>query len=435
MSTDLKFCRCLCALSCTLLSVCAPAQTLNEVVQQALASYPALATARAKMEAAQADIARARSGHYPQISMGLSANSYASGAMPSAVGKTTLSPTAKVNLWSGGRIQAETERAQALTSASEAQRQVTQEDVALLATEAYLNWSKTSELHNLSVRNLQAHQETLDDIRKIAAADMGRRIDLEQAQVRVDNARLHAQQRESDLMQAMQRVRRFWTGVLNNQPEDVAGVVALGGALGVMPVTQDDAASHIKDELPTLAQHRAQVLAAEAAVRQAKGLHMPSIDLVASRQFNGNTLRFDTLTQVQLNMPLYNGNSVEAQVEAAVAQLRAAQASLDEARLMQREKVSAAWQEWVSMRDRAQLGGKQSDVGDKVVDGYRLQFRLARRSLLDLLNIQADAFNYRSNSLTAVHDERIARARLLAAMGVLSERFEPGGALASAVSR
>lgn len=426
MFIDLKSCRWLCALCCAVFSVCTQAQTLGEVVQQALASYPAVVTARAKMEAAQADIARARSGHYPQISMGLSANSYASGAIPASVGRTTLSPTAKVNLWAGGRIQAETERSQALTAASEAQRLVTQEDVALQATEAYLNWSKSSELHHLSVRNLQAHQETLDDIRKIAAADVGRRIDLEQAQVRVDNARLNMDQRESDLMQAVQRVRRFWTGVLAKQPADVTAVVASGGALGRLPASLDEATSHVKDELPALAQYRAQVLAAEAAVRQTKGLHMPSVDLVASRQFNGNTLRLDTLTQVQMSMPVYNGNSIEAQVEAAVAQLRAAEAALDEARLMQREKVAAAWQEWVSMRGRAQLGGKQSDVGDKVVDGYRLQFRLARRSLLDLLNIQADSFIYRSSALTAVHDERIARARLLAAMGALSERFEPG---------
>ena len=75
---------------------------------------------------------------------------------------------------------------------------------------------------------------------------------------------------------------------------------------------------------------------------------------------------------------------------------------------------------------RARLGAQQSDVGDKVVDGYRQQFRLARRSLLDLLNIQADAFNYRSGARASVHDEGIARARLLASMGVLSERFEPG---------
>lgn len=413
-------------LVCTLPSLNMQAQTLTEVVQQALTSYPALASAQAKAEAARADIARARSAHYPQLSVGASANSYASGSMPNALGATTVSPTAKVNLWSGGRIEADAQRAEALTLSSEAQRQVTQEDVALQATEAYLNWAKTADLYQLGVRNLNSHLETLEDIRKIAQVDTGRRIDLEQAQVRVDNARLAMQQRKSDLVQAMQKLQRFWKDEMAARPTGLTEAVATSGPLGALPLSIEEAASHVKDELPVLTQYRAQVRAAEAAVRQAQGLHWPTLDLVSSRQFNTNTQRFDTLTQLQLNMAVYNGYGTQAQVEAAAAQLRAAQAALDEARLMQKEKVATAWQEWATSTSRAQLGSTQSDVGDKVVDGYRQQFRLARRSLLDLLNIQADSFSYRSGALAAFHDERLARARLLAAMGSLAARFEPG---------
>ena len=244
--------------------------------------------------------------------------------------------------------------------------------------------------------------------------------------MRVDNARLTMQQRKSDLIQAMQRLQRFWKDEMAARPVGLAQALHAQGPLGNMPASVEEATAHVTDQLPMLAQLRAQVIAAEAAVRQTKGLHWPTLDLVSSRQFNASTLRFETLTQLQLNMAVYNGMGTQAQVEAAVAQQAAAQASLDEARLLQKEKVAAAWQEWAVSRSRAQLGSTQSDVGDKVVEGYRQQFRLARRSLLDLLNIQADAFNYRSAALAAVHDERIARARLLAAMGALAGRFEPG---------
>jgi len=416
--------RLLISLGLVLSTTCAQSQTLMEVVQHALTSYPALVSAQAKADAARADIARARSAHYPQLSVGASANSFASGSLPSSVGRTTWTPSAKLNLWSGGRIEADAQRAQALTQASEAQRLVTLEDVALQATEAYLNWGKTADLYQLGVRNLNGHEETLEDIRKIAQADAGRRIDLEQAQVRVDNARLALQQRKSDLIQAMQKVQRFWPREMDARPHKPSD--GAEGPLVQLPRSVEEATSHVSEALPVLAQLRAQVVAAQAAVDQAKGLHWPTVDLVSSRQFNANTSRNDTLTQLQLNMPLYNGFGTQAQVEAAVAQLRAAQAALDEAKLTQKEKVAAAWQEWAAASSRARLGSEQSDVGDKVVDGYRQQFRLARRSLLDLLNIQADAFTYRSSARASVHDEQIARARLLASMGVLSERFEPG---------
>lgn len=402
----------------------ASAQTLTEVVQQALAQYPALAAAQARADAAQADIARARSAHYPQISMGAGLNSYASGTVPSSMGRTNLSPTARINLWSGGRIEADAERSEALSQASQAQWRLTQDEVALQACEAYLSWVRSHDLLRLAERNWQSHQDTLEDIRKIAQVDTGRRIDLEQAQVRVDNAHLSVQSRRADLAVAAQRLRRFWTQapvpakLAANEPIDLADT-----PLARMPASPEDALAYADDHLPALMQLRAQVTAAQAAVRQAQGLYWPSVDLSASRQFNGNTLRFETLTQLQLNMPIYNGQATGAQIDTALAQLRAAEANLEEARLQQKEKIVQAWQEWASAQSRAGVGAQQSDVGDKVVEGYRQQFRLARRSLLDLLNIQADSFNYRNAARTAFHDERLARARLLASMGELAQRF------------
>lgn len=401
------------------------AQTLSEVVQQALAQYPALAAAQARTDAARADIARVRSAHYPQISMGAGLNAYASGSIPSSMGRTTLSPNARVNLWSGGRIEADAERSEALTLASEAQLRLTQDEVALQASEAYLAWVRNFELLKLAEHNLQAHRETQEDIRKIAQVDAGRRIDLEQAQVRVDNARLTLQSRQADLAVSAQRLRRFWTAQLPAQPHTQEPVDLADTPLGVMPASLDDSLSRVNDMLPALVQLRAQVTAAQAAVRQAQGLYWPTIDLTSSRQFNANTLRFETLTQLQLNMQVYNGQATSAQIDTAVAQLRAAEASLEEARLQQKEKVVQAWEEWASARGRASMGASQSDMGDKVVDGYRQQFRLARRSLLDLLNIQADSFNYRNTAKIAFHDERMARARLLASMGELARRFSP----------
>ncbi len=404
------------------------AQTLPQVVDRALQAYPSIQSANAKALATRADIDKARSAHQPQIGLTASSNHYASGSVPASVGRTSLSPTAKLNLWSGGRIEAEATRAEALTRASEFQRDGTLEDVAQQACEAYLNWDKTADLYGLSVRNLNSHRETLDDIQKIAQVDAGRRIDYEQALVRMENASLALQQRKADLAQAMQKLRRFWSDDLDARPVGLAAEVSDGGVLGQIPMSLAEAMNRVTDDLPGVAQYRAQVQAAEAAVKVAKGQYWPTLDAVTSRQYNANTLRFENFAQLQVNAPLFTGGATSAAVEGAQGQLKAAQFALDEARLLAREKAALAWQEWASARSRASVGASQSDVGDKVVEGYRQQFRLARRSLLDLLNIQADSFNYRSAARAAFHDERLARVRLLAATGDLARRFasEPG---------
>ena len=404
------------------------AQTLTEVVNQALQTYPSVLSAAAKASASRSDIARARSAHYPQLGMTATANAFASGTFPAGTSRSSLSPTAKVNLWSGGKIEAEAQRAQALTQASEYLQASTLDEVAQLAAEAYLNWAKTADLYRLAVLNVNAHEETLSDIRKIAQADTGRRVDYEQALVRMENATLSLQQRKSDFAQAIQRVRRFWTADMGSRPEGLEDAVTDSGVLGKIPPSLAQAVEMVSLDLPAIAQARAQVEAAQAGVRVAKSQFWPTVDLAVSRQINATTGRQDVLTQLQLNAPLYNGGGTSALVESAVNQVKSAEFALEEARLLAREKAAFAWQEWASARARSDTGSAQSLVGDKLVDAYRQQFRVARRSLLDLLNIQADTFNYRSSANAAFHDERIARARLLAATGELAKRFstEPG---------
>jgi adhesin transport system outer membrane protein len=402
------------------------AQSLNDVVRKAIVNYPSVAAAKSKVEVNRADIDRARAAHYPQLTYGYSRNQYATSGGISNVDENTRTPSFKINLWSGGRIEAEAQRAEAQTRSSELLVASTRDEVALLAAEAYINWTKCLALVSLSKSNLASHQETFDDIRKIVLVDSGRRIDLDQAQVRLDNAGLNLLQRQADLSQAEQRMRRVTQSDL---PAKSVGVDSLAlppnGKFGNLPATMAQALASVDDTLPVIAQQLELVSAAQASLRAAQGGYWPTVDLSVSRQVNANLFpsREDTLSQIQLNMPLYTGGSTSAQIKAAVHQLEAQQFALDDVRLQAREKAALTWQDWQNAQARAGQAVRQSSMGDSVVDGYRKQFRLGRRQLLDLLNIQAESYSYQSNSAQAVYDEKVARARLLAATGMLAKRF------------
>mgnify|MGYP000004587119 FL=1 len=406
----------------------AQAQSFTEVVQNALTVYPTMLSAKAKTDAQRSDIDRARAAHMPQISYGYARSKYANTDLPASIKANTRSPSVRLNLWSGGRIEADAERAEALTQSSEQLEALTRDEVALLAAEAYINWARAMDMHELATKNLESHRITLSDIQKIVDVDTGRRIDLEQAQVRMDNASLAKLQRQTELHQARQRLSRFWQGSLPSKPVGLKEAFMPAGRMGSMPATVDQVMDAVSDDLPSIAQQKAQVKAAEAAVQMARGQYWPTVDLVSTRQLNlVNTsptmYKEDTFTQVQLNMPLYSGGATSAAVQTAVGQLKAAQYALDEARLLAREKAALSYQEWINAQGRATQGESQARVGDKVVEGYRQQFRLARRQLLDLLNIQAESFGYQSSAMTAFYDEQIARARMLAATGDLAKRF------------
>ena len=401
------------------------AQSFSEVVQNALTIYPSMLSAKAKTEAQRSDIDRARAAHKPQISYGYTRSQYANGQLPSTVEANTRSPSVRLNLWSGGRIEADARRAEALTESSEFSEALTRDDVALLAAEAYINWARAMDMYDLATKNLESHRITLEDIQKIVVVDTGRRIDLEQAQVRMDNAKLSKLQRQTELFQARQKLNRFWQASLPAKPLGLKEALSPNGRLGKVPNSQEQLMESVSDELPLIAAQKAQVTAAQEAVSMAKGQYWPTLDLTSTRQLNLATTPYkqDTFTQVQLNMPLYSGGATAAAVQTAVGQLKAAQYNLDEARLLAKEKAALAYQEWVNAQGRAEQGESQARMGDKVVEGYRQQFRLARRQLLDLLNIQAESYGYQSSAINAFYDEQITRARMLAAAGDLAKRF------------
>ena len=396
------------------------AQSLHEAVLIALSEYPAVLAAQASMRAAESEVQRATSQHWPQVGWQGTQSTY-SDVTPNLFepGNSWIqSPTVSVNVWSGWRIQSEVERAEALANASDHQKAITKDEVALLMVESYLNWARLLELVRLSKDNVNAHKRIANDIKKIAQIDTGRRIDVEQAQVRLENANLFLEQRQAELAVLKARVDRL---LLGRSPASPTGT---NETFGKLPTSSVDALEFINNNHPRIAEQLSQVEASEAAIRNARSQHSPTVDLTYGKQINQGTGQGDYITQLTVNMPIFSGGSTNASIRGAQAQLQAAQFRLQETKLTQRERLLSAWAEWISAKQRTQLGKRQSAQGSQLVFGYEKQFRVGRRSLLDLLNVQNDLYNYQTAAVNASFDERVARARILASMGRLASSYQ-----------
>ena len=108
---------------------------------------------------------------------------------------------------------------------------------------------------------------------------------------------------------------------------------------------------------------------------------------------------------------------------AAMARVQVIESQLQEARLLLHEQLATAWNDWQSATTRAELGQQQTLTAEQLATGYAQQFRVGRRALLDLLNIQSDLYTYQSAALTAKHQARTAQARVLATLGQLADAF------------
>ena len=402
------------------------AQSLTEAVQIALAQYPTILAAQARVDASKSDIIRAQGQHYPQVSWQGTASNYsginadgpqaAAGLIPNAT--WIQSPNVTLNLWSGWRIQSEVERSRSISQARGHQERITRDEVALLALEGYMNWARNIELVDLARKNVEAHRRILNDVRKITMVDQGRRIDQDQAEVRFENATLSLQQRETELAVSAQRLERMLLGPL---PKTPSGFTKVTGAL---PSSPEDALLSINHAHPQIAVQLSQIDAAKAGVKFAQSGHSPTVNMSYGKQVSQGSGQGDYITQVNVNVPIFSGGSTYGAVGSAKNELIAVEQGLRETQLIVKERLLSLWPELLSARERKKLGERQIQTGLKLVSGYDQQFRVGRRSLLDLLTVQSDLYSYQTSMIFATFDERVAHAKVLAAMGRLALAYQ-----------
>lgn len=394
----------------------APPPDLAQAMREAMARYPAVLAAQSQRVAAAADVDKAQAARWPVVGIG-AAMQHADGASGLV---HTATPQATYTLYAGGGIEAGVERAQRLALAADGKLASTLDEVAFQAGEAYLLWARALQQVALARRNVQAVDRIRADMATIVEVDRGRMADLNQARVRVQSAGLQLAQREMELEQARLRLGRYVESPLPSQP------LGLDDLPPPQAASLAQAVQEANDRHPLIAQALAQLEASRRGVTIAQAQLRPKVDLSVSRQINPGSQRGQTVGQLLLNMPVFNGGAGQAGVRGAVAQWRAAQGNLDEQRRVLREKIGATWAEWQMARQRTELSAEQARGGEQLVETYRDQFRLARRSLLDLLNVQNEVYGYQAAAVQAGFDARIAALKLQAAMGRLAPVLQEG---------
>lgn len=390
----------------------AQAQSLQQVIQAALIEYPGAKAAQAGVVGAQAEIERAKGAQMPTLSLNASSSRF-----DGAEAQNLVTPVVVYKTPLGGRVQADILRSEQAAKVAQAKVQVNRDEVALQVSEAWLAVVRGQDMVQLAKTNLAQHEAILGDIRKIVDVDAGRSIDLVQAQVRVESARINLVQRESELAQAQEKLKRFW-----GQPLNTAAFAAYPSLAKATPADEKQALAQAQ-ALPAIVQAQAQLQEAQAKVEGAQAQYRPTLDFTLAREYTGVARGNQAKLLAQFSWPIYNGQQTDASVRAAQSQAVAAQDTLSEVELMARERVRMAYTEWHAAKNRADIAAQQRVQGEKLVAGYQQQFRMARRSLLDLLNIQGEYASYQQSAAQAQYDVKLAEYRISAALGELSAQF------------
>lgn len=401
------------------------AQTLAELLPQIVPDHPRVKAARANARAAGYDVEQAQAAWAPRF--GVVADPGIASRRPPGVnplvGDVALRATKLLS--DGGRSDAETRRQESRAAAAGQRIALAIEQTASQIADAYLECLKQASLAQEAHHNVQAHQELVARVAEIVQIDRGRGAELDQAKARLEQARVTLATRQAASIEA-----RVQLSALTQRR--VTALADPGDLATHLPATEDAALARLPRHPAYLAAGH-DVEGAREAAAIADAWRHPRVDAQASLMGdtgpNGNHRFLNTL-DVRLvgNWTGFDGGAAAAGAQSSRQQM---QAALDTQSAVERDlgvEVTRQWSAIQTRADRAKAWAALVDQLLKVRENYWEQFKIGRRSVLDLLNVENEIFQARTNARIDAADQQQARYRALAAMGQLAATFQVPGA-------
>ncbi|XXQ68843.1 TolC family protein [Neisseriaceae bacterium B1] len=388
----------------------AAAVPLQQILRNALQNDPTVLEARANEQAAQSSVKEARAGHYPIVSV--------KGTQMVAqhhrhdydrnTDKFSPSLNANLNLYAWGGIESGVRQNEHKVEHFYHKISETQEELGNTIGKLYLGALRAKELIAASQNNIVRHERIVSDLHVIAKHDKGRQSELDQALDRKLRAEGYLIEQTHQLENYLSRLGKY-TGTMLS-PSDLED-----------PFVQETQTSlterYRNEDLANLPSYLAQQAEKERIVEEvnvAKAARYPRINLV------GTADRDNREIYVNFDWAFYNP-AAKYNAERTAHTLTVAETKMDQILRDVAERSRNAQIDMTQYMRRYQLAQQQIASQQRVIKAYELQFKIARRTLIDVLDSYADLSNIEINAITAQNNYRDAALEYLASQSSVSK--------------
>ena len=413
------------------------AETLQQAVSAALQRFPEIQAAQYRQVAAGAQVGQARAELLPALSGTLGAGRERSrNATSRALGENaTLSRTeAELTLsqllFDGGAATGQLRRFSARAEGAQFNVVGTMQDVALRASQAFVDVQRLREQLGIARENIRTHEKTLSDVSLLAESGRGRRADVTQAQARRALALSSADQLTGQLAQAEDSFRFF----VGRPPGELAAPPAFQTEF---PPRLDDAVGQALALHPVLRAAEKELEAAQHDRASARArLIVPRVTVEAGLTRNRDVAGIpgptnDQFAMLRMRYNFFRGFAESERVRETDARIDEAIAGVARVRGEIERDVRQSWDALGSDRMRLPQLAQYARASADVAEAYRLQFQLGQRSLLDVLNAENERYHAVSSYVAGRAVITVDELRLLTSQGRLIEALGlpvPGGA-------
>jgi adhesin transport system outer membrane protein len=399
------------------------AETLQEAVGAILKTNPDVRSIAHNRLGRDEEVRQARSGYLPQVDF---IAGYGIQEIQEPV-SDSLNPqqftlSLRQNVFRGFATQNEIERQQARVRSEAYGLQGASENTALRTAEVYLNVLRQQELLRLAEENLNSHLRVGDQIKLRSDSGVASKSDSDQVTGRVSLAHSNVVVAKINLQDAQSN----YLAVVGHLPADLQQPAPPPDSL--MPATLEEAEDLAVKQHPTLKSAGADLDARQKQHEVAKAPYLPVIDLELDQNWEKD---FDTsgsndslVAMIKLRYNLFRGFYDQARRAETIELVSEAREIKNGTHRQVIEAMRLSWMAHQAVKDRIKYLEQRVASTVETADSYTQQFNISKRTLLDVLDTEAEVIDAKRALVEARTDGLFAQYRILNGLGQLVKSFE-----------
>ncbi|TCB77744.1 TolC family outer membrane protein [Acinetobacter sp. ANC 4173] len=297
------------------------------------------------------------------------------------------------------------------------------EQKALETAQAYMDVQRYRELVGLAQTNYNNHFRVYSQIKQRADQGVGNRADLAQITGRLSLAQTNMMTEQANLND----VTTGYIRLVGQSPDVYLQPVQLNA---VIPASRDAAVAGAYENSNSLRAALSEIEYARANAEEYKSNMFPKLSFVARTGLYENRNSFDdqldprdygqdSAVELRLTYNLFNGGADRSATRAANQRMLLADDLKNKACVDLRQTTAIAWDNVDNLNRQMEWLQRHRDESAAVVKAYNDQFDIGRRSLLDVLDSENEAFQANRSYTNAQYNLKIAQLQTLSSTGQL----------------
>ena len=410
-------------------SSAAPAQSLNDALVQAYEHNPQLLAERAQLRATDEDLPQALANWRPSVQISTAkgfGSEQLSGGTPlqdlllrgqlptGAYGVTVTEP-----IFRGFRTVSESREARFTIFAERFHLVSVEQTVLLQVITDYADVARDQAGLGLQTDNEHVLAQRVVSAKAQLAGGTLTRLDVAQTEADYEGAVAQRHLAEAELEASRANFLRD-TGI-------APGALVYPAIAVKLPPDGEKVAETARKLHPDVISADFKLRAAREAVTVIVGQALPTISAQANYEtendsaFKGSHTTVAAI-QLQLNWPIYQGGTIEAQARQDEQTVTQRFHEFEEARDKAGSDAATAWSRLIAQRAAVGAYKQQVSADETARTGTEIQQKGGERTILDVLNAQRALLQARGQLNTTIHDEIVEEYTFAAALGTLSAR-------------